>query len=364
MEELQLTLTPARVDQRNFGLMLSNWRVGTMLTALVVDRMPNGGALLSIGGRQFVAAIDVPVQPGNRLQLEVQMLTPNLVLKVTNGNNQSVATTQPLSGSQPAPNNSLAAGQGASASGLLNAIASDASLRGLINQSPQIARLVAQLQASALTLSSVSAATVRQAFNQSGLFNEANLRSSRTGNLNQSTKTTLQTMQQLLMGEIDRLGVQKISSAQGQLSESIEAALSSLTQQQMKSLPSDGAPPRWFTSFPIAIGDQIHNLDIAIMQDEPNSDQENEDIKWRTCISLELPELGVLEVEIGLQGNRVSVDFRSENEVARRLFDQSNDYLTQRLIFGDLRVDSLKSSPLPRTPPPEAPTPQGFEARA
>ena len=79
MEELQLTLTPARVDQRNFGLMLSNWRAGTMLTALVVDRMPI--ALLSIGGRQFVATTDIPVQPRIRIQLEVQMLTPNLVPK-------------------------------------------------------------------------------------------------------------------------------------------------------------------------------------------------------------------------------------------------------------------------------------------
>ena len=43
MEELQLTLTPARVDQRNFGLMLSNWRVGQVINALVVDRMPSGG---------------------------------------------------------------------------------------------------------------------------------------------------------------------------------------------------------------------------------------------------------------------------------------------------------------------------------
>ena len=50
MEELQLTLTPARVDQRNFGLMLSNWRVGQVINALVVDRMPSGGMLLSAGG--------------------------------------------------------------------------------------------------------------------------------------------------------------------------------------------------------------------------------------------------------------------------------------------------------------------------
>ena len=364
MEELQLTLTPARVDQRNFGLMLSNWRVGTMLTALVVDRMPNGNALLSIGGRQFVATTDIPVQPGSRIQLEVQMLTPNLVLKVAGETTQAGASSQPAPVAQPLAANPLIAGQAASASGLLNAIAGDASLRALLSQSPQLARLVAQIQASVLTPSSVSAATVRQAFNQSGLFNEANLRASRTGNLQQSTKTTLQTMQQLLMGEIERLSIQKVSSTQGQLNESIEAALSALTQQQIKSLPSDGAPQRWFASFPISIADQFYNLDIVIMQDKPKSGAEEEANKWLACISLDLPELGALEVEISLQANRVSVDFRSESEAARRLFDQSNDYLTQRLVFSDFRVDSLKSSPLARAPAPQAPTPQGFEARA
>lgn len=335
-----------------------------MLTALVVDRMPNGSALLSIGGRQFVATTDIPVQPGSRIQLEVQGLTPNLVLKVAGGTTQGNASSQPVPMAQPLAANPLIAGQAASASGLLNAIAGDASLRALLSQSPQLARLVAQIQASALTPSSVSAATVRQAFNHSGLFNEANLRAARTGNLQQSTKTTLQTMQQLLMGEIERLGVQKMTGTQGQLGESIEAALSALTQQQIKSLPSDGAPQRWFTCLPVSIAEQFYNLDITIMQDKPNNGAEDEADKWRACIAIELPELGALEVEISLQANRVSVDFRSENEVARRLFDQSNDYLTQRLVFSDFGVDSLKSSPLASAPTPQAPHPQGFEARA
>ena len=61
MEELQLTLTPARVDQRNFGVMLSNWRVGQVINALVVDRMPSGNVLLNAGGREFVTPLDLPV---------------------------------------------------------------------------------------------------------------------------------------------------------------------------------------------------------------------------------------------------------------------------------------------------------------
>ena len=70
MEELQLTLTPSRVDQRNFGVMLSNWRVGQVLNALVVERMPSGDVLLNVGGREFATPLDLPLQAGSRLQLE------------------------------------------------------------------------------------------------------------------------------------------------------------------------------------------------------------------------------------------------------------------------------------------------------
>ena len=40
MEELQLALTSARVDQRNFGLLTNNWQVGQTLTALVTNQLP------------------------------------------------------------------------------------------------------------------------------------------------------------------------------------------------------------------------------------------------------------------------------------------------------------------------------------
>ena len=83
MEELQLTLTPSRVDQRNFGVMLSNWRVGQVLNALVVDRMPSGNVLLNVGGREFVTPLDLPVQAGSRLQLEVQQVQPQVTLRGT-----------------------------------------------------------------------------------------------------------------------------------------------------------------------------------------------------------------------------------------------------------------------------------------
>ena len=363
MEELQLTLTPARVDQRNFGLMLSNWRVGTMLTALVVDRMPNGNALLSIGGRQFVAATDVPVQPGSRLQLEVQMLAPNLVLKVATGNSQ-VPVNQSAAGLPQGTASPLIAGQAASAAGLLRSVAGDPALRAVLGQSPELARLMMQLQATSIKSSSITASALKQAFNQSGLFNEANLNASRTGNIEQSIKTTLQLMQQVLAGDTDPMSSEKISLARQLFRESIDANLTALSQQQVKSLPSDGSVQRWFTSFPLSLDGEFYNVELSIAEEGPDNKDDEPQKTWRACIALELPSLGTLEIEVSLTANRVTVEFRSENEQARQLFNQSSDYLSQRLVFSDFRIDSLSATPLIKSTKPAPAESHGFEAQA
>ena len=71
MEELQLTLTPSRVDQRNQGIMLANWRVGQMINALVSERIPSGGVLLNVGSHSFVTSRDISVQPLSELRAQL-----------------------------------------------------------------------------------------------------------------------------------------------------------------------------------------------------------------------------------------------------------------------------------------------------
>ena len=136
MEDLQLTLTPARVDQRNFGVMLSNWRVGQVINALVVDRMPSGNVLLNAGGREFVTPLDLPVQPGTRLQLEVQQVTPQLVLRFLAGSEKTGLQSGAESLSRPTqPGSGLAGttllGGGITAANVLSALATQPNLRAL-----------------------------------------------------------------------------------------------------------------------------------------------------------------------------------------------------------------------------------------
>ncbi|HBM83217.1 MAG TPA: flagellar hook-length control protein FliK, partial [Halieaceae bacterium] len=94
MEEIQLALTAARTDQKNFGLWLKNWQVGQTLSALVSGQRPTGELVLRVGGLQITATADIPVQQGARLLLEVRQLQPQAVLRII-GNPASPASAEP-----------------------------------------------------------------------------------------------------------------------------------------------------------------------------------------------------------------------------------------------------------------------------
>ena len=82
MEELQISLTPARVEQKNFGLWLRTPQVGQVLNAVVADRLPSGEMVLKVGAERVTASTDIPLQPGARLLLEVKQVQPNITFRL------------------------------------------------------------------------------------------------------------------------------------------------------------------------------------------------------------------------------------------------------------------------------------------
>ena len=194
--EFRCTLTQALVDQRNFGLMLSNWLVGHVINALVVVRMPSGGMLLSAGWREFLTPMDLPVQPGNRLQLEVQKTSPQLVLKAFLPD-VAAGPGKPLSAPVSTPLVSTDT-RVANTATLLSTIATSPPLRALISQSPALTALFASLTGQALQSSLLSSSSLAQAVAQSGLLTEANLLAGRDARVKGSAKTQLTQIQRLL----------------------------------------------------------------------------------------------------------------------------------------------------------------------
>ena len=370
MEELQLTLTPSRVDQRNFGVMLSNWRVGQVLNALVVDRMPSGSVLLNVGGREFVTPLDLPVQAGSRLQLEVQNVQPQITLKVvgTGGDRPASQLTQPNN------QNLLFASAGSSAdtrpttvTSLLGAFSNQPALRSLLAQSPVISAAITALSAQSLRTDSISPSTLASVITRSGLFNEANLATGRSDRASNSAKAQLAQLQKAVsVLPTANLNVETRASLNS-LSDLTNAALANLTQQQLISMPQDGGGQRWCFAIPLSHEGSFVDLQMIVERDESSSEAPADEVTWRIDLSLTLPEIGPLRVILTMRGREVSVVFTSDSPRVRDLADASFAQLKERMILSDFRVKSLSSQKVAEVSPSpsnSASSTGGFEVRA
>ena len=377
MEELQLTLTPSRVDQRNFGVMLSNWRVGQVLNALVVDRMPSGNVLLNVGGREFVTPLDLPVQAGSRLQLEVQQVQPQVTLKVLTSAREGTPSqlTQPITqvSQQSLLSSSTAFSVDAKPSplsSLLVALATPSAqpaLRALISQAPALASLISALFSQSLQATALSGGAIAAAVGRSGLFNEANLAMDRSGRASSSSKTQLAQLQKLI-GELPTTNLNAEARASlSTLSDLTNAALANLTQQQLISMPQDTGSQRWCFGIPLAYEGSLVDLDMVIERDEKNGESSSAEALWRVDLSLSLPEIGPIRVLVTMRGREVSVVFNSDSSQVRGLVDASFGQLKERMILNDFRVTSITAQAMTEVPAAQkdsSPSSGGFEVRA
>ena len=377
MEELQLTLTPSRVDQRNFGVMLSNWRVGQVLNALVVDRMPSGNVLLNVGGREFVTPLDLPVQAGSRLQLEVQQVQPQVTLKVLTSAREGTPSqlTQPTTqvSQQSLLSSSTAFSVDAKPSplsSLLVALATPSAqpaLRALISQAPALASLISALFSQSLQATALSGGAIAAAVGRSGLFNEANLAMDRSGRASSSSKTQLAQLQKLI-GELPTTNLNAEARASlSTLSDLTNAALANLTQQQLISMPQDTGSQRWCFGIPLAYEGSLVDLDMVIERDEKNGESSSAEALWRVDLSLSLPEIGPIRVLVTMRGREVSVVFNSDSSQVRGLVDASFGQLKERMILNDFRVTSITAQAMTEVPAAQkdsSPSSGGFEVRA
>lgn len=377
MEELQLTLTPSRVDQRNFGVMLSNWRVGQVLNALVVDRMPSGNVLLNVGGREFVTPLDLPVQAGSRLQLEVQQVQPQVTLKVLTSAREGTPSqlTQPTTqvSQQSLLSSSTAFSVDAKPSplsSLLVALATPSAqpaLRALISQAPALASLISALFSQSLQATALSGGAIAAAVGRSGLFNEANLAMDRSGRASSSSKTQLAQLQKLI-GELPTTNLNAEARASlSTLSDLTNTALANLTQQQLISMPQDTGSQRWCFGIPLAYEGSLVDLDMVIERDEKNGESSSAEALWRVDLSLSLPEIGPIRVLVTMRGREVSVVFNSDSSQVRGLVDASFGQLKERMILNDFRVTSITAQAMTEVPAAQkdsSPSSGGFEVRA
>ncbi len=350
---MQLALTATRVDQKNFGLWLRNWQVGQVLQALVTDKTPSGQIVLRIGGQQITATADIPVQKGATLQLEVTRLDPTPTLKILN----------PTTAAAPQPAATTTLGQQLQAllpnqgeiSTVLTALFDPAKNANILAVLGTKAELLEALFKTISRSADLAVPTqLQQAMQKSGLFLEATLAAMVSGAPAapfDDLKTALLRLRAQLEQTLAQLPGDHAALAQAEtlrgLKAQVDGALTTIILHQLTSQGTDANGNRvWITHLPFTVDDAIQTLSMQIFQDRSGrgdrSDDEDAD-NWKVMLSVALPRLGMIETELYLHRNRLSLALFAEHEATANLLSAELDGLQSALASRGIELSAVQT---------------------
>ena len=350
MEELQLALTSARIEQKNFGLWLKSWQVGQMLQALVTDKFPSGQLVLRVGGHQITATADIPVQKGAVLNLEVSRLEPAPTLKIINGPVPNSATPSNVRGELQLFLPQLLPQQGRVVDPLLTLLnplqgANILSLLGL--KKTDVERLLRQIpRADQL----IDPKQLKIALEKSGVFLESQLNQLLAsggalppGDLKAELLRLLYKVQRKLKeGHI--VNDQEAQDSLLLLKRTLEGAIARITLCQLAVCqPNEAGQTVWSFEIPFQYKGEMTSLSLSIQRDDSSSEEPQDQQNWKARLSLDVVKLGPVEAEIFLRGQKISVVFFSEQSGAAKAIEQQMEQLQLGLESRGLEVSVLLS---------------------
>jgi len=345
LEDIQLALTNARVDQKNFGLWLKQWQVGQVLNALVTGQRASGDLVLRVAGQQITATADIPIQQGARLTLEVHQLSPVPLLRVLQTSVPSATGADSVSGllraESAGPTQSLAQ----SLTALSAAAQSGALPAPLIDLLQRLVRQVSTPQ------QLVDPVRFRDAVRASGIFHEAHLQQgAQTGHMasvDADTKATLLRFRAALQAPVGEVAATQQGAARAPLDglqALLDDAIQVLNQHQLRSQPTDASATRCW-SFPVLVqlDGRYGEWNVQIERESSPDAEVSTDPVWRIALALALPHLGDLEVVVRLRGQQVTVDFKHERESVRQALSGNCGALSGALNARGMALQAVRA---------------------
>ncbi|MDX2462968.1 MAG: flagellar hook-length control protein FliK [Porticoccus sp.] len=351
MEELQLALTATRVEQKNFGLWLKSWQVGQVLQALVTDKFPSGQLVLRVAGQQITATADIPVQKGAVLMLEVSRLTPTPTLKIIHAPVAAGVSVSALRGELQLLLPQFLPQQGRVLDPFLTLFspAQGANILAFLGlKRADIERLFKQVHR---VDQLVDPKLLKVAVERSGLFLESQLQQLvSAGGLLPPGDLKAELLR--LLNRVNR----KLKHPSGidhetlgllnKLKQELDGAIAKITLHQLEASQSDSSGQTvWSFEIPIRFKESVAYLSLSVTRDNDPSDkpkpQDQQD--WKAVLSVTAPKLGLVEAELFLRGQKVSVViFSSENKTVQ-LINNQIDQLRVGLESRGLDVSVLLS---------------------
>ncbi|MFT6285426.1 MAG: hypothetical protein ACJA09_000161 [Alcanivorax sp.] len=357
MEDLQLALTPARVDQKNFGLWLKNWQVGQVLQALVTDKRPSGELVLRVGAQQITATSDIPIQKGARLMLEVTGLTPTPSLKVINapiaGNLSGLESrTVPLA-TLSGHLQVLMPRQGR-VERPLNTLLGFSENTRLLSLLGLKEGFLERLTTSLIQFRSLSdAKELRKAMGESGLFFESKLLQRGGVGIQDDVKVLLMKLLAQVKPALSRQASVAASARYAteqavllNLKRELEGAMATITLNQLASNQhGEVGGAVWLFDVPFQLQEKLHSLSLRIERDgrQAQGEDDDEEKNWNIVLSINLPQLGKIEAELFLRGSKVSVVMYSEQDDTAKMIANQLDSLKLGLQSRGLDVSVILS---------------------
>jgi len=355
LEELQLALTTARVDQRNFGLWINNWQIGQTLNALVTNQLPSGDLVLRVAGQQITATADIPIQQGASLMLEVKQLQPVPTLRVLNPAVNATAkevggTLQLISGTQGLASVPLAT----VLQNLQTPTVSTAVPAAVLQSLGDLFRLLPRAE----RLTQVEGLTA--AVQRSGIFLEPALAAERSGRPSGTAADFKAGMFRALAGvegALAKVEALKLPAADVEalleMKRDLEAGLGRLVLHQLASQPVEGQAGRhWQFEIPVLLAGQYHSVQLELEQEpREGSEGEEDSDQWRVRVALELPALGAVELQLALVGERVDLRVAAGTPQARALIDGALPELGRAMDSRGLQLRATAAAELVSRPP-------------
>lgn len=330
MATIQLSLEkPANAVATERG-WLQQLRIGDRLVGRVLGEPREGLVPLLVRGLRINAPISGRYPPGTELALRVIDVGPRLVLHVEA---PVTATAQPSLSGLPAE---LASPQ------LALARVFQTLLSPVAEHSPAAAALRSALPPADEL---VRPDGLRSALRSSGLWLEASLAAALSGAA--VPQGDLKALLANLLMDLRRRqplsgGAQRSSPA---LFQELESALLALNANQLKSLPPDpGQPQNWVLTLPFGLHGEARALHMTVSRKEPGSSTEErpEGALWRVQLQLQLPRLGKLDVDLRLQGDRVTVSMNSPSDAGLSRLAGGRERLAQCLDTAGLQLETLR----------------------
>jgi len=354
VEELQISLTPARVEQKNFGLWLRTPQVGQVLNAVVADRLPSGEMVLKVGAERVTASTDIPLQPGARLLLEVKQVQPSVTFRLLNhAPPPNVAMAEALSEATRAHRQISATPSGRGGIPQLLALLGGGQ-SGALSAAGIDRTLVRQLQANVLNAPQLTnPEALMRAVLTNGTFHERLLASGHPDLMRiaaSDLKGQLLKMMAKVSSAADEEGEHSAGEGAGVealalLRSALDKNLQAVSQNQLASLPAEvnQLSQQWLFDIPFRLGDSLHNLDLELSKDEGSagSQDETDGMTWRAKLNLDLPGLGATEITLKLIASQLSIHVVSTQRSTLEMFLQAKPGLDAGLESRGLELHRL-----------------------